>query len=95
MYQSGNKYKNYENRVINGFVDASIGKHNIKIMKNTIFLTQKAVKITKARSFMEKHENFILYDLCAKSVPCNEAHQNQRIQGEKLSKSRRVMYFWL
>ena len=32
-----------------------------------------------------------------KSVACNEAHKNQRIQGKnkKLSKSRRVMHFWV
>ena len=32
-----------------------------------------------------------------KSVACNEAHKNQRIQGKnkKLSKSQRVMHFWV
>ena len=32
-----------------------------------------------------------------KSLACNEAHKNQRIQGKnkKLSKSRRVMHFWV
>ena len=52
MYQSENKHKNYGNQVIKGFMDESIGKQNIKIMKNIVFLTQKTVKITKARSFM-------------------------------------------
>ena len=73
----------------NGFADVTIGKHSIEILKSTI-LTQKVNKITKARSFMEKYDYFILHDLFEKSVACNEAqaHKNQRIQGknEKLSK---------
>ena len=42
MYQSGNKHKTYENRVINGFVDVSIGKYNIEILKNSIFFNAKS-----------------------------------------------------
>ena len=97
MYQSGNNHKTYANRVSNGFVNVSIGKHNIEILKNSIFfLTQKVVKIKRARSFTRKHDHFILHALFAKSVACTEAHKNQRIQGknEKLSKPRRVMHFW-
>ena len=38
-----------------------------------------------------------MQDLFAKSVACNEVPKNQRINGKKkkLSKSRRVMYFWV
>ena len=39
MYQSGNKHENYESRLSNGFVDVSIGKQNMKIMKD-IFLSK-------------------------------------------------------
>ena len=52
MYQSGNKHKHYENQVTNIFMDVSTGKQSIKMMKNIVFLTQKAVKITKAHAFM-------------------------------------------
>ena len=37
MYQSGNKYKKFDNQVMNDFMDVSIGKQNIKIMKNIVF----------------------------------------------------------
>ena len=37
MYQSANKHKKHENQVVNGFMDVSIGKQNIKIMKNIVF----------------------------------------------------------
>ena len=40
MYQSGNKHKKYENHITNGFVVESIGKQNIRIMKNTFFDTK-------------------------------------------------------
>ena len=40
MYQSGNKDENQESRLTNGFVDVSIGKQNIKFMKNVIFNTK-------------------------------------------------------
>ena len=37
VYQSGNKYKNFENQVMNSFMDVSIGKQKIKNMKNIVF----------------------------------------------------------
>ena len=37
VYQSGNKYKNFENQVMNTFMDVSIGKQKIKNMKNIVF----------------------------------------------------------
>ena len=52
MYQSGNKYKKFDNQVMNDFMDVSIGKQKNKNYEKYCFLTQKAVKITKARSFM-------------------------------------------
>ena len=48
---------------------------------------QKVVKITKSRSFMEKHDQFILHDLFANSVPCNEAHK----KSENSRKKRKVV----
>ena len=36
-YQSGNKYKKFDNQVMNDFMNVSIGKQNMKIMKNIIF----------------------------------------------------------
>lgn len=95
MYQSGNKHKHYEIQVTNIFMDVSIRKQSIKMMK-ILFLTQKSVKITKARAFTQKHDHFVLHHFFAKTVARNEAHKNQRIQGKnkKLSKSRRGMRFW-
>ena len=52
MYQSGNKYKNFDNQAMNDFMDVSIWKQNIKNYEKHCFLTQKAVKIKKARSFV-------------------------------------------
>ena len=46
MYQSGNTHENYENYIINGG-------------NNTVFLTQKNLKITKADTFMAKHDHFV------------------------------------
>ena len=38
-----------------------------------------------------------MHNFFEKSVACNEAHKNQRNQekNKKLSKSRKVMYFWV
>ena len=47
VYQSGDKYKNVENQIMDIFMDVSIREQIIKIWK-IFFLPQKSVKITKA-----------------------------------------------
>ena len=80
MYQSGNKHKNHENRVSIDFVDVSIGKQKIKIMKILSFSIQKIVKITKARSLLANHDHFVLQDFFVKNVAYNEVHKNHKNQ---------------
>ena len=67
MYQSGNKHENCENQIIN--------RGN-----NTDFLTPKVAKITKAHTFMAKHDHFVLDEFFANFFACNEARKNHKIQ---------------
>eukprot|EP00493_Phyllostaurus_siculus_P007386 UN07465 len=47
MYQSGNKYDNYENQTTNG------------VNFNSIVQRQKIVKVAKVRSFLAEDHHFI------------------------------------
>ena len=68
------------------FMDVSIVKQKNKKCEKYCFLTQKSVKITKARSIQEKHGHFVLHQFFAKSVACNEAPKNKEFQ-EKTKKN--------
>ena len=57
MYQSGNKCKKFDNQVMNDFMDVSIGKQNIKIMKNIVFLHKKH---SKSRRLIHLCKNVII-----------------------------------
>ena len=53
MYQSANKHENYENHLIHGFVNLSIGKQNMKKIEEYDFLTQKVEKLQPKSLFMK------------------------------------------
>ena len=95
MYQSENKHENYENHLIHGFVNLSIGKQNMKTFEEYHFLTQKVERL-RPKSLFRKN---MIISFCIifkkKSVACNEAQKIRQIQGKtkKLTKSRRVMQF--
>ena len=82
---------------MNSFMDVSIGKQSIKMMKKNFFWHKK---LLKSRRLVHLCKNMII-SFCitffAKIVACNDAHKDQKIQSKnkKLSKSRRVMYFWV
>ena len=48
MYQSENKHENYENHLIHGFVNLSMGKRNMKNFEEykLSFFNAKSLKIT-------------------------------------------------
>ena len=54
MYQSENKHENYENHLIHGFVNLSIGKQNMKNFEEYHFLTQKAERL-RPKSLFRKN----------------------------------------
>ena len=54
MYQSANKHENYENHLIHGFVNLSIGKQNMKKFEEYHFLTQKAERL-RPKSLFRKN----------------------------------------
>ena len=95
MYQSENKHENYENHLIHGFVNLSIGKQNMKNFEEYHFLTQKAERL-RPKSLFRKN---MIISFCIiffeKSVACNEAHKKRKNsrKNKKLKKSRRVMQF--
>ena len=55
-----------------------IVKIRLSIVEIILFLTQKAVKITKAHIFMAKHDHFVLNDFFANFFVCNEAHKTTK-----------------
>ena len=63
----------------------SIGKQKNKKYEKYCFLTQKSVKITKARSIQKKTWSFRFASIFAKPVECNEAQKNKEFQ-EKMKK---------
>ena len=54
MYQSENKHESYENHLIHGFVNLSIGKPNMKKFEEYHFLTQKAERL-RPKSLFRKN----------------------------------------
>ena len=56
-YQSGNKYKKFDNQVMNDFMDVLIGKQNMKIMKNNVFWHKK---LSKSRRLIHLCKNMII-----------------------------------
>ena len=54
MYQSENKHENYENHLIHGFVNLSIGKQNMKNFEEYHFLTQKVERL-RPKSLFRKN----------------------------------------
>ena len=85
MYQSRNKYKNFENQVMNSFMDVAIGKRKIKNMKNIVF---KQKNLQKSRRLVQSRKNMVI-SFCiiffAKPVACNDAQKNREFQ-EKTKK---------
>ena len=47
------------------------------------FSYKKVVKITKARSFVEKTDDFVLHESFEKYVECNDEQKTQKIQGKR------------
>ena len=82
MYQSENKHENYENHLIHGFVNLSIGKQNMKNFEEYHFLTQKAERL-RPKSLFRKN---MIISFCIiffeTSVACNEAQKIRQIQGK-------------
>ena len=54
MYQSENEHENYENHLIHGFVNLSIGKQNMKNFEEYHFLTQKVERL-RPKSLFRKN----------------------------------------
>ena len=52
----------------------------LSMVEITLFLRQKIVKITKAHTFMAKHDHFVLDEFFATFFACNEVRKNHKIQ---------------
>ena len=53
------------------------------VFERDFSVKKKVVKITKARSFMAKHDRFVLHDFSAKLFACNEVNKNHNISMKK------------
>ena len=95
MYQSENKHENYENHLIHGFVNLSIGKQNMKNFEEYHFLTQKVERL-RPKSLFRKNMIISFCIIFLKNLSRVMRHTKKRKnsrKNKKLTKSRRVMQF--
>ena len=82
MYQSENKHENYENHLIHGFVNLSIGKQNMKNLKNIIFWHKK-LKDYGLNLFLGKTWSFRFASFFLKNLSRGMRHTKKgKIQGK-------------
>ena len=55
-------------------------KIRLSMVEIIMFFNAKIVKITKAHTFMAKHDHFVLDEFFANFFACNEARKNHKIQ---------------
>ena len=86
MYQSENKHENYENHLIHGFVNLSIGKQNMKKFEEYHFLIQKAERL-RPKSLFRKNMMFSFCIIFLKNLSRVMRHTKKgKIQGKIVEK---------